>query len=78
MDLGKKANVFIKIEEYKDILDIINIIQHKVKQSRQLLHNINELQNQEDSELREWKVALDEIERRMEFIDKVLLEPETL
>ncbi|MFH1053316.1 MAG: hypothetical protein V1740_02755 [Candidatus Woesearchaeota archaeon] len=78
MNPSRKADVFIKIEEYKDILDIINIIQSKIKHARGVLNRVNELKNQEDSELEDWKISLDEVEKRIEFIDKVLLEPETL
>lgn len=78
MQVGKKADVFIKLDEYKDIMDIVNLIQQKIKQSRALLHRVEELKAQEDSQLEEWKASLDEVDKRMEFIDKVLLEPETM
>ena len=78
MEPSRKAHVFIKIDEYKDTMDIINLIKQKVKQSRAILYKINELNNQEDSELNDWKESLDEVEKRIEYIDKVLLEPEQL
>jgi len=78
MEASKRAHVFIKIDEYKDTMDIINLIKQKVKQSRAILYKINELNNKEDAELEEWKSSLDEVDKRIEFIDKVLLEPEQL
>jgi tetrahydromethanopterin S-methyltransferase subunit G len=78
MEASKRAHVFIKIEEYKDTMDIINLIKQKVKQSRSILYKINELNNKEDAELEEWKSSLDEVDKRIEFIDRVLLEPEQL
>lgn len=78
MEPSKRAHVFIKIEEYKDTMDIINLIKQKIRQSRAIMYKINELNNQEDAELQEWKESLDEVEKRIEFIDKVLLEPEQL
>jgi len=53
-----EAPVFVKIDDYKDILDILELI------------------NEEDSELELWKSTLNEIERKVENIDRTLLEPE--
>ena len=74
---GKRADLFIKIDEYKDILDIINLIQQKIRHSRELLNKIEELKAQEDTQIDEWRAAIDEVDKKMNFIDKVLLEPET-
>jgi len=74
---GKRADLFIKIDEYKDILDIINLIQQKIRHSRELLNKIEELKAQEDSQIEEWRGAIDDVDKKMTFIDQVLLEPET-
>lgn len=74
---GKRADLFIKIDEYKDILDIINLVQQKIRHSRELLNKIEELKAQEDSQIQEWKMAIDDVDKKMIFIDQVLLEPET-
>jgi hypothetical protein len=68
-------NVFVKIEEYKDILDIIALISEKVKEARAVLGKINDLKNQEDSELDIWKNSLDDVERKLKYIDQTLFEP---
>lgn len=70
-----ESNVFVKIEEYKDILDIIDLIREKVEEARTVLGKINDLKNQEDSELELWKTALNNVERKLEFVDKTLFEP---
>ncbi|MBN1503153.1 hypothetical protein JW930_06410 [Candidatus Woesearchaeota archaeon] len=71
----QEANVFVKLDEYKDILDIIELINEKVKEARTVLGKINDLKNQEDSELEMWKTALDNVDRKVEFIDRTLFEP---
>ena len=68
-------NVFVKIEEYKDILDIIELIQEKVKEANTILGKINDLKNQEDSELDLWRTGLSDVERKLSFIDQTLFEP---
>ena len=74
----KKAEVFIKIQEYKEVLDVMELLHHKVKQARVVLRKINELKSQEDAELMEWNNAIDEVERKIQQIDRSLLEPETM
>jgi hypothetical protein len=73
--MQKEKNVFIKIEEYNDILDLIALINEKVKEARAVLGKLNELKNQEDNELISWKNALDEVERKLKYIDQSLFEP---
>jgi uncharacterized protein YfkK (UPF0435 family) len=74
----RQAPVFVKIEDYKDVLDILDLVKNKVNEAKRSLHEINEMKNQEDSELAIWSRELDEIERKVEFIDNTLLEPENI
>jgi hypothetical protein len=73
--MQKGMNVFVKIDEYKDILDIIELIQEKVKESKTILGKINNLKNQEDAELELWENGLNDVERKLNFIDQTLFEP---
>jgi len=42
------------------------------------MHEINDLKNQEDSELAIWANEIADIERKIEFIDQTMLEPENV
>ena len=70
--------IYVRIEEYKDVLDVINMVKNKLKEARDTLNRINELKNEEDIELEKWEQGLDQVERRMEYIDKVMFEPEAV
>lgn len=70
------APVFVRVDEYKDVLDIMGIIKDKLSEARNTLGRINELKNEEDSELDLWNTSLEEIERKIEHIDKTLFQPE--
>jgi len=67
------APVFVKIDEYKNVLDIIQVLRGKVRESKNLLESLHKMKMEEDSELEEWSSELDEIEKRIESIDKNLL-----
>ena len=78
VDIQESAPVFVRIDEYKDILDVMNLIKNRIKDARNVLGKINELKNEEDAELELWKTSLDEVERKVGFVDKALFEPGTL
>jgi len=73
--MKKNMNVFVKISEYQDVLDIVQLINEKVKEARHVLGKINDLKNQEDAELNNWKISLDDVERKLKYIDLALFEP---
>ncbi|HJN56600.1 MAG: hypothetical protein QF436_00075 [Candidatus Woesearchaeota archaeon] len=72
-----EAPVFVKMEDYKDILDILGLIKDRLDEAKRTLDDINELKNNEDSEIKMWNSTLDEIGRKIEDIDKTLFEPES-
>lgn len=70
-----KAPVFVKIDEYKDIMDIMALMREKLRQAKFLLDKVAELKAQEDQELATWAKELDDVEARVSSIDKSLFEP---
>ena len=74
-NMHKDKNVFVKVDEYNDILDIIALINEKVREARTILGKIDDLKNQEDLELDAWKSSLDDVERKLKYIDQTLFEP---
>lgn len=67
--------VFVKVEEYKDVIDIIKVLKQKIKETRGVIGDINKLKNEEDAELELWTKNLDDVGSKVEFIDKLLFEP---
>lgn len=74
--MEKGMPVFVKIDEYKDILEIMGLIKSKLEQARSVLSKIIEIKNQEDNELTTWQHDLDEVETKIALIDGTLFEPE--
>ena len=70
--------VFVRIEDYKDVLEVVNMIKNKLEDAKATLAKINELKNQEDSELDMWHSTLNELEHKIDFVDKSMFEPESL
>ena len=70
------APVFVKVDEYKEILDVLDMIKTKIKEVRDVLGNLNALRNEEDAELAMWNTSINEIEKKIDSIDKIMFEPE--
>lgn len=74
----KGMPVFIKVDEYKEVLDVLDMIKSKLKEIRSTLDNINALRNEEDTELAMWNNSVNEIEKKIDSIDKMMFEPEQI
>jgi division protein CdvB (Snf7/Vps24/ESCRT-III family) len=76
METRREMPIYVKIEEYKDILEVMGLLKNKIAETKAVMGRLNEIKNEEDSELDQWKSQLDEVERRIAFVDKTLFEPE--
>ncbi|MBI4738147.1 hypothetical protein HY772_01050 [Candidatus Woesearchaeota archaeon] len=72
----KQTAVFVKIDDYKDVLDVVDLIKNKLTEARATISQINDLKAQEDHELELWYNEITDVEHKVEFIDHALLEPE--
>ncbi len=70
------APLFVKVEDYKGILGILEDLKDKLTEAKSTLERLQEIRKEEDNEFAQWSTTLDEIEKRMDNIDQELLEPE--
>lgn len=68
--------VFIKIDDYNDVLELVKIVRRKLDDAKSTLLRINELKNEEDHQLEMWQNTLSEVEKKVDFINHSLNEPE--
>jgi len=68
--------VFVKIDEYNEAVALINTIKAKVKEANNTLEKFNDLRNKEEAEIDQWKSHLDEVDKKIDFIDRTLFEPQ--
>ncbi len=68
--------VFIKIDEYEEVLELVKMIHRKLEDAKTTLLKINDLKNEEDHQLEMWQNALVEVEKKIDFINQSLNEPE--
>jgi len=70
------APVFVKVDEYKEILDVLDMIKAKIGEVKTTLAGINELRNEEDAEVSMWNNTIDALEKKIDEIDKMMFEME--
>jgi len=71
----EKMPVYVKIDEYKDVLDILSLVKDKVSEAKDILNHIEDIKSEEDNEIETTKLSLEEIENKIKFVDKSLFEP---
>jgi hypothetical protein len=74
--MDSKAPVFVKIEDYKDIVDLIALVKDRLKQAKFLLGKIREIKDQEDAEITAWTNEIEDVDQRINDVDRALFEPE--
>lgn len=70
--IGKE--VFVKANQYKEILESVDTIKRKIRESEKILERLNEIKNIKDEEFEKWRSLLEDIERKSVYIDKNLFE----
>jgi predicted nuclease with TOPRIM domain len=73
----EKMPVFVKIEEYQDVLEILSQVKEKLFEAKTTLHKIIELKETEDAEIDAWKAGIEDVEKKMEYVHQSLTRPET-
>ena len=76
MKSAQEMPIYVRIEEYKDVLEVLELIKKKVEDAKALLSEINEIKADEDREINRWQESLSVVEKKLAFIDKTLFEPE--
>jgi chromosome segregation ATPase len=71
-----KAPVYVKVDEYKSIRELLDAIKERLGQARTLLAKVNDLKQQEDKQIDSWARDIEDIEERISSVDKTLLEPQ--
>ena len=72
----ERMPVFVKIDEYNDVLSLLKTIKRKLSEAKDTLAKIHDLKNEEDHQLEMWQSTLGEVEKKVDFIDHSLNEPE--
>lgn len=76
IELGGRS-IFVKLNEYKDIMELMHALKEKLDQAKSTLEKIKTLKTEEDTELELWQNSIGEIDRKIDYIERTLFEPDT-
>jgi len=76
--MDKHGAVFVRIDDYKDVIEIMSLVRNKLEEAKHTINEINVLKNKEDGEIDLWTNELEDVERKLEYVDKTLFEPENV
>jgi hypothetical protein len=66
--------LFVKADDYKSILGAMSVIKVKIEDSEKILNDLNELKNLKDKSFEKWRTELEDIQRKLLYVDKTLYE----
>ena len=62
------APVFVKIDRYKKVKDVVDRMRKKLDEAKSTLTRINELKAEEEKELAAWQAEFARIESKIDFL----------
>ncbi|MBW2980231.1 hypothetical protein KY360_02335 [Candidatus Woesearchaeota archaeon] len=68
----KQGPIFIRADNYKDVLDELNVARNMVKESGVIFAGISDLSSISEQAYERWRLCLQDIERKLLYVDKSL------
>jgi DNA repair exonuclease SbcCD ATPase subunit len=70
----ENAPVYVKVDKYKELVEILKTINGKLVSVDKTISRINELKAQEDAQLQAWNDNLTDVKARLEKINQSFYE----
>jgi len=67
-----KSSVFVRLDKYKELYDLLGQIRAKLGDAKQILKKVKELKSQEDVELQSWQAELASVEQKLSEIHSAM------
>jgi len=70
--ISESNPIFVKIDKYKEILEVVGVINKKIVNVKQLLSELEALKSKEEDEIMNWEKNMDEITHKIELLKEEL------
>lgn len=74
--MTKSLPVYVKLEQYRELLEIVKVLANKISRAEETISRINDLKEKEDAEVVAWQENLDEVKKRVRSISTTLMDNE--
>lgn len=68
--MAETKPLFVKVDDYKDVHNVLALTKAKVMEAKEILVRIERLRQEETAETDLWKNEIADVEQRLEFIDR--------
>ena len=65
--MNEQKPIFVKIDQYHDVLDVINSVKGKLAEAKGILKEIDQLRTLEATEVESYKAKVDEVEKKLQY-----------
>ncbi len=69
-----KRPLFVKSDNFRDVIDDINTIKSRIKESEYIVQSLNDIKNTRDKEFEKWRNNVEDIQRKLMGVDRMLFE----
>lgn len=64
--------IFVKIDQYRELTDVLNNIDAKIKEANETLSKLEKLKAEEDAQLAAWAASLEDVKARSAELNSAL------
>lgn len=75
--MDEKSPVFVKIDDYQNVLGLVEDLKKKKSQVKETISKVNELREKERETLEFWEQKLEDVDKKILYLDQTLFEPES-
>lgn len=68
--------LFVSVSEYQDMKDSLATIHRSLEESESMINRMSELKNAEEELLDTWRGHLEDVEKKLSYVDQVIFEGE--
>ena len=75
--MEEKSPVFIKVEEYKKVLSLVEDLKKKSRDVHSTIDKIKDLRAKEEEFISSWESKIEDVDKKVAYVDQTLFEPES-
>lgn len=72
IEVQEAMPIFVRANQFKDILKGVNVVKVNLKKSDDVLLRLDDLENSKEREFTKWRSELEDIQNKIMFVDKIL------
>jgi len=74
MQVANENSMFVKLDEYKEVMTILQDMKNTIADANKALEKANAIRKEEDAEIEMWNKSIKDIETRIHMMDKTLFD----